>query len=116
MTVVTYFTLRETCPPTLLVRKAERRRKETGDDRWYAPLETVDVKMGEKMQNILVKPWQIFFREPILICLHVYVAVSFAAGFIAPLFCCEVDVSHRPLGSTLTLAMTVPIRSPLSQI
>lgn len=76
MIVVTLLTLRETYPPTLLVHKAQKKRKETGDDRWYAPLETVKVPIGEKMSTILVKPWKIFFREPMLICIHVYIAVS----------------------------------------
>jgi len=33
------FTLPETYAPTILVKKAKRLRKETGEDRWYAPRE-----------------------------------------------------------------------------
>jgi hypothetical protein len=32
----------ETYHPVLLRKEAERRRKETGDDRWYAPIEKMD--------------------------------------------------------------------------
>ncbi|OBZ73285.1 hypothetical protein A0H81_07031 [Grifola frondosa] len=37
--VLTYFTLPETFVPILLVKRAEKMRKETGDDRYWAPLE-----------------------------------------------------------------------------
>lgn len=69
-------TMRETYPPIILVQKAKRLRKETGDSRWYAPLETKHVPLGTQARSIVVKPWAIFFREPILICIHIYTAVS----------------------------------------
>lgn len=40
-TLLIVFTLPETYAPIILVKKAKRLRKETGDDRWYAPSEYV---------------------------------------------------------------------------
>lgn len=77
-------TLRETYPPLILVHKAERLRKETGDERWYAPLETKHVPLGARVRSIIIKPWAIFFREPILICIHIYTAVSILAHLRLP--------------------------------
>lgn len=37
--ILVVFTLPETYAPTILARKAKKLRKETGDDRWYAPSE-----------------------------------------------------------------------------
>lgn len=71
-------TMHETYPPVLLAQKAARIRRETGDERWYAPIESErgQVKLGEKVKDIVVKPWEIFFAEPMLILIHMYTAVS----------------------------------------
>lgn len=79
LSVLILLTLRETYPPLILVHKAERLRKETGDERWYAPLEAKHVPLGARARSIIIKPWAIFFREPILICIHIYTAVSIFA-------------------------------------
>jgi hypothetical protein len=46
---------------------ARQKRKDTGDSRWYAPLETQNVKFSNWMQNIVAKPFIILFSEPMLI-------------------------------------------------
>jgi hypothetical protein len=41
----------------ILVTKAKRLRKETGEERWYAPLEKADTRWKARLQDILLKPF-----------------------------------------------------------
>lgn len=70
------FTIPETYRPVLLVRKAERIRKETGDSRYYAPKEADKPDIGRRLYNILAMPFKILFLEPMLIAIVVYQSVS----------------------------------------
>ncbi|KAF8305495.1 MFS general substrate transporter [Clavulina sp. PMI_390] len=82
LSVVLGLTLRETYPPALLVLKAARLRRETGDPRWHAPSELVQISMGERIKGILVKPWAVFFAEPILVCIHIYIAFQYGIIYL----------------------------------
>ncbi|KAF8315819.1 MFS general substrate transporter [Clavulina sp. PMI_390] len=82
MCTITAVTFKETYPPFLLGRKAAQKRKETGDDRWYAPIETRQVPMAQTVANILIKPWKIFFMEPILIAINIYVAFQYGLLYL----------------------------------
>jgi hypothetical protein len=66
----------ETYGPVLLARKAERIRKETGDNRYYAPKEVDKPDIGRRLYNILAMPFKILFLEPMLIAIVVYQSVS----------------------------------------
>jgi len=66
----------ETYTPVLLVRKAERMRKETGDSRYYAPKEANKPDIGQRLYNILAMPFKILFLEPMLIAIVIYQSVS----------------------------------------
>jgi hypothetical protein len=66
----------ETYGPVLLARKAERIRKETGDNRYYAPKEVDKPTIGRRLYNILALPFKILFLEPMLIAIVVYQSVS----------------------------------------
>lgn len=52
------FTLPETYAPVILKGIAEQKRKETGDDRWYAPIEVQmrETTIGAKFKDVLTKP------------------------------------------------------------
>ncbi|KAI0053376.1 MFS general substrate transporter [Auriscalpium vulgare] len=78
------FTMPETYGPTLLVHKAQRLRKETGDSRWYAPLEVKNESWGRRVNNILATPFKVLFREPMLMAITAY--MSFLYGCIYLLF------------------------------
>jgi multidrug resistance protein len=78
--VVVLVTIPETYGPVLLVRKAERIRKETGDGRYYAPKEADKVDIGHRLYNILAMPFKILFLEPMLIAIVIY--QSFLYGCI----------------------------------
>jgi hypothetical protein len=66
----------ETYGPVLLARKATRLRKETGDNRYYAPKEVDKPDIGRRLYNILAMPFKILFLEPMLIAIVVYQSVS----------------------------------------
>lgn len=62
--------------PVLLVRKAQRLRKTTGDERYYAPLELKKMTFGKRLESILAKPFVLLIREPMLIAVTIYQSVS----------------------------------------
>jgi hypothetical protein len=47
----------------LLARKAENKRKETGDAQFYAPTEKIVISVRERAENILARPFKILFLE-----------------------------------------------------
>ncbi|KAI0788630.1 MFS general substrate transporter [Abortiporus biennis] len=82
--VVVFFTLPETFVPILLVKKAKKLRKETGDDRYWAPLEKLDLSFAKRVEHILARPFKILFLEPMLLAITLY--MSFIYGCIYLLF------------------------------
>ncbi|KAA1470779.1 MFS general substrate transporter [Dentipellis sp. KUC8613] len=76
-----FFQLPETC---ILVSKAQRLRKGTGDDRFRAPMEMQDLNLAQIAERVLAKPFQILFSEPVLIAVNLY--MSFLSGCLYLLF------------------------------
>ncbi|KAH8102515.1 MFS general substrate transporter [Cristinia sonorae] len=74
----------ETYSPVILVRKAKRLRKETGDDRWWAPLERQQVGLRQHLEHILGRPFEMLFMEPMLVAINLY--MSFVYGCMYLLF------------------------------
>ncbi|KAL0565406.1 hypothetical protein V5O48_016621 [Marasmius crinis-equi] len=72
------FTMPETYMPVLLVQRAKRIRKETGDDRYYAPMEVTKKTVREQTENILGRPFKMLFQEPMLLAITAY--MSFVYG------------------------------------
>lgn len=68
------FTVPETYSPKILASKAAARRKATGESRWYAPLERQSVRWQDRVQNILVKPFAMLFKEPMLLSVTLYMS------------------------------------------
>ena len=66
-TIQIVFTLPETYAPIILVEKAKRLRKETGNQSYYAPLEKQDkVNFSKRLEHILARPFVLLFQEPML--------------------------------------------------
>lgn len=78
------FTIPETYGPVILVKKAKALRKSSGDSRYKAALELQEVSMGKKLGRILGRPWKIFFFEPMLVIITLY--MSFVYGLLYLLF------------------------------
>lgn len=62
--------------PILMCRKAERLRKETGDDRYWAPFERKKDTLGQHIRRVLGRPFLVLAREPMLIAITLYMSVS----------------------------------------
>jgi multidrug resistance protein len=83
-TVFVVFTLPETYAPIILKRKAQRLRKETGDERWYAPIERRPRDIKTRLKDILLKPFIMLALEPMLMAVTLY--MSFVYGIVYLLF------------------------------
>lgn len=84
-TIQIVFTLPETYAPIILVEKAKRLRKETGNQSYYAPLEKQDkVNFSKRLEHILARPFVLLFQEPMLAAITVY--MSFVYGCLYVLF------------------------------
>lgn len=68
--------------PRLSVVAAQKKRKETGDSRYYAPAEQGRVSFSQRSRDILEKPFKVLFSEPMLIAITIYQSVcrAFAYG------------------------------------
>ncbi|KAF9480085.1 MFS general substrate transporter [Pholiota conissans] len=64
--------------------KAQARRLETGDNRYYARLERQEITFMARLEHILARPFVILFREPMLVALTLY--MSFVYGCLYLLF------------------------------
>ncbi|CAL1706392.1 unnamed protein product [Somion occarium] len=82
--VIVFFTLPETYTPILLVRKAEKLRKDTGDSRYWAPLERQHVGFVRRAKDVVYRPFKILFTEPMLLAISLY--MSFVYGCLYLLF------------------------------
>lgn len=82
--VLVLFTLAETHTGYQLKKKAIRVRKETGDDRYYAPIERQKTDIKDILVRTLLRPIKLFVFEPMLIAITVY--ISFVYGTLYLLF------------------------------
>lgn len=77
-------TLPETYAPIILLKKARRIRKETGDDRYKAPIELVKVEWKDRINKTILKPFIMLGQEPMLLVMTIY--LSFVYGVVYLLF------------------------------
>lgn len=58
------------------MQKARRIRKETGDSRYFAPLEEQENEsFGKQVNRIVARPFKVLFQEPMLIAISLYMSV-----------------------------------------
>ncbi len=50
-------------------------RTETGDSRYWAPLERNKKTFSQHVKHVLARPFLILFREPMLIAITLYMSV-----------------------------------------
>ena len=68
--------------PLLLSRKAEKLRSETGDDRYWAPLDKKSTGLKAAVQNVIGTPFTLMATEPMLISLTIYMSVRTLAHIL----------------------------------
>lgn len=59
----------------ILAKKAAQIRKETGDSRYYAPIERTATTWRARLNNILGRPFRVLFTEPMLMVITLYMSV-----------------------------------------
>lgn len=66
-----------------MVKKAKAIREQTGDSRYYAPIEAEEkMSIGKRIESIVARPFKILFQEPMLIAITVYMSVCFSYYYI----------------------------------
>lgn len=73
--VMILFFVPETYKPVILVQKAKRLRKETGDERYWAPMERDEKSLAQQVENILARPFKMLVFEPMLLAATLYMSV-----------------------------------------
>ena len=98
-TLLIIFCIPETYPPIILVKKAKRLRKETGDSRWYAPctscrfvnlpdkltsvaVEKMDTSFNARVHDILYKPFVMLAQEPMLATIVAYMSLAYGIMYL----------------------------------
>ncbi|EIM24085.1 MFS general substrate transporter [Wallemia mellicola CBS 633.66] len=81
--LLTIFTLKESYAPIILQNRAQKLRKETGDDRYYTKYEKVKPPMKELIKVSLTRPLLFLFTEPIVIFSSIYVSIVYAILYLS---------------------------------
>ncbi|KAH6854111.1 major facilitator superfamily domain-containing protein [Chaetomium sp. MPI-CAGE-AT-0009] len=71
------FTVPETYAPTILARRAEKLRKETGDNGHVTEAELDPRPFSQRIGVFLIRPFQLLFRELIVFLVSLYMSVLY---------------------------------------
>lgn len=74
------FFVPETYAPVLLRKKAIKLRKETGDDRWQAPIEKMNKSVAKTVLWSCIRPFQLLFFEQM--CLNLCLLSAILLGIL----------------------------------
>jgi len=74
---VLILTVPETYAPTILLRRAKRLRKESGDESYATEQELERRPLGETLQICLLRPLQLLFGELIVFLISLYMSVLY---------------------------------------
>ncbi|KAL4780156.1 major facilitator superfamily domain-containing protein [Aspergillus varians] len=77
-----WFVIPETYHPVLLQRRAARLRRETGNEDLYAFLDHHKPTFSDIVRKYLFRPFQMLFREPILVLITLYLAVVYGILYL----------------------------------
>ncbi|KAJ5815351.1 hypothetical protein N7474_007128 [Penicillium riverlandense] len=69
------FLVPETYHPVLLRRKAQKMRKETGEDRWRAPIEKMNRSVAQTVLRSMYRPLLLLTLEPMCLNLCIFSAI-----------------------------------------
>lgn len=75
MLALIVFLVPETYHPVLLRNKAGMLRKETGDERWHAPIEKTDRSIRHTVLVSIYRPFQLLVLEPMCLNLCIFSAI-----------------------------------------
>lgn len=80
--VLELLVLEETYPPVILVHKADRLRRATGDWSLHAKQEEIELSLGRLWEENLSRPLRMLFAEPIVLSMSVYVAFVYGLLYL----------------------------------
>ncbi len=75
LTAAVILVVPETYPKVLLKRKAASKRKESGNERWWAPIEKNDASVLHTVLHSCVTPCKLLILEPMCLLLCLYSAI-----------------------------------------
>ncbi|KAF8311215.1 MFS general substrate transporter [Clavulina sp. PMI_390] len=73
----------ETYAPTLTNRKAERLRRETGDERYYSPFDTSGRSMFETIKLSVSRPFELMTYELLILLLNIWTSLVLGIIYLA---------------------------------
>ena len=94
--VLMTFTVPETYAPTILLKRARRLRKETGDPTFVTEQEIDRAPLSDQLTEFIIRPFQLLFRELIVFLLSIYMSVlygllyMFFVAYVSGLYCISV--------------------------
>lgn len=71
----------ETYGDLILYWKASILRKETGDERYRAPMEVNQARLSQRLQVAVQRPFTMFYSEPIIILFSLYLTIIYIILF-----------------------------------
>ncbi|KAK3395414.1 major facilitator superfamily domain-containing protein [Sordaria brevicollis] len=75
--VLITFTVKETYAPTILARRAKKLRKQSGDNSYVTEGDLDQRPFSERMTVFLIRPFQLLFRELIVLLISLYMSVLY---------------------------------------
>lgn len=75
--VLMVFTVPETYAPTILLKRARRLRKETGDETYVTEQELDKRPLSEELAVFILRPFQLLFQELIVFLITLYMSVLY---------------------------------------
>ncbi|KAK9472958.1 major facilitator superfamily domain-containing protein [Dipodascopsis tothii] len=82
MLVLITFAVPETFAPVLLKRRAIARRKDTGDDRYYAPIERMNRSVLGTVAFSCRRPFELLVRDMMVFCLCLYTSILLGTMYL----------------------------------
>ena len=76
------FLLKETYPPTLLLVKANKLRKETGNNALHTEFEHPERTLANTMKRSLIRPFKLLGTQPIIQVLALYMAYLYGLTYL----------------------------------
>lgn len=76
------FLLQESYPPKLLHKKADRLRKETGNDALHTEFEQPERSLAKIMERSLIRPFKLLGTQPIIQTLALYMAYLYGLMYV----------------------------------
>ncbi|KIW11066.1 hypothetical protein PV08_10365 [Exophiala spinifera] len=79
---LTFFCMPEMYPPVVLKRKAQRLRKETGNDKLYHPHERLKLDLKSIVTKQLSRPLKMLCLEPMVTCIAFYASFVYSILYL----------------------------------